>query len=162
MHRHTFALALILSTALTLGACGGGGGGSGGSDGGGDTGEYGISHSGSTRSHNAGENCMSCHKTGGTGDGVFSVAGTVYNGSSPAASGTVYLYADKAQTMLITTLEVDAYGNFYTIDTVAELTDSGAGIAGVYAKVNGSTMPGVVSNGSCNECHSPAGGVGRI
>lgn len=159
MHHRLSRLAVTLSAALALGACGGpapGGGGDGGV-----SGEYGLSHTGSTRSHNVGQDCLNCHKEGGIGDGVFSVAGTVYNGATPATSGSVYLYADLAKTVLVATLEVDAYGNFYTIEPISQLSGPG-GVAGVYAKVNGTSMPGVVSNGSCNECHSPAGGVGRI
>jgi hypothetical protein len=153
--RHLF---LPLAAASLLTACGGPASSEGGD--GAVSGEYGVSHTGSTRSHNVGQDCLNCHKTGGIGDGVFSVAGTVYNGSTPATGGTVYLYADKAQTVLLKTLEVDAYGNFYTIDAIAELSGPG-GVAGVYAKVNNSTMPGVISNGSCNNCHT-GGSVARI
>ena len=35
-------------------------------------------------SHNAGQNCMACHKSGGQGEGWFTVAGTVYNASKTA------------------------------------------------------------------------------
>lgn len=163
MHYSAFRLALSLSAALALGACGGAPSGDGGD--GGVISEVGVSHTGSRLSHNdsrRGADCMTCHKSGGTGQGVFTVAGTAYNGSSPASSGTVYFYTSNSRTTLITTLEVDAYGNFYTVDPISQLTDTGGGVAGVYVNVDSASMPGLVSNGSCNECHSPDGGVARI
>src|SRR6478735_2875906 len=44
-------------------------------------------------SHNAGQDCMSCHKSGGGGKGIFTVAGTVYqNGGMPQTRATVSVY----------------------------------------------------------------------
>ena len=37
-----------------------------------------ISTTNGNRSHNMGQNCMSCHKSGGQGDGWFTAAGTMY------------------------------------------------------------------------------------
>ena len=50
-----------------------------------------ISAAGKTESHNMGQNCMNCHKSGGEGEGWFNAAGTVYNeaGTATLKSGTV-------------------------------------------------------------------------
>ncbi|MBW6490622.1 MAG: hypothetical protein K0B15_05430 [Lentimicrobium sp.] len=64
---------------------------------------------------------MSCHKSGGTGEGWFTVAGSVYD--STYASGfpnaTVRLYTGPNGTgTLKATIQVDNYGNFYTPKTL--------------------------------------------
>ncbi len=131
-------------------------------------GEVGVSHYDATNSHNAGQDCMQCHTAGGTGQGEFVIAGTVYNGSSPAPNTTVYVYADQDFNTLAATLEVDANGNFYTVAPIGGLIPNANNLVqGIFVKVRGAdgqvrTMSGTVSNGSCNSCHSPSGGVGRI
>jgi hypothetical protein len=159
-----------IATLLLLTACGGGGSDGGGSGGGANVGVVGTSKNNSTRSHNAGVACSDCHKAGGTGQGIFTVSGTVYTngaGSTVAPNGTVKIYSDMNRLNLVTTLEVDAKGNFYTVDPVDGLTDIGGGIAGVYVTVGSRNMPGSVSSNACNSCHGPAtttspGGVNRI
>jgi len=66
-------------------------------------------------SHNAGQNCMACHKSGGQGEGWFTAAGTVYNASGTAVSpnATVKLYTGPNGTgSLVKTIEVEGKGNF--------------------------------------------------
>jgi hypothetical protein len=152
-------LPVIVATMLLLTACGGGGGG----DGGGGGGVVGLSQHGSTNSHNdsrRGTNCMDCH-TSGPGTGTFITAGT----SIPATGGYVEYYSDSARTDLHARLEVDAYGNFYTVTAIDLLTPNGSGFSpGAYVTIvtaGGSrrNMPGIISHSSagCNDCHSTTG-----
>lgn len=112
-----------------------------------------VSVNGSTESHKAGENCMSCHKSGGSGEGIFVVAGTVYNSNKTAVypNATIRLYSGPNATgTLVGMVEVDGKGNFYT----TESTDFGTGL---YVSVEGNTstnhMISKVTDGACNSCH---------
>lgn len=148
---------------LVLTACGGGGDSNLG-NGGGDDGVVGLSQHGSTNSHNdsrRGTDCMDCH-TSGPGTGVFVTAGTSIGG----AGGYVDYYADMARTDRRARLEIDAYGNFYTVTAIDILTpDNISGFSpGAYITVvmpGGAirNMPGSVSHtsASCNVCHSAGG-----
>jgi hypothetical protein len=106
-------------------------------------------------SHNAGQNCMSCHSSGGKGEGNFTIAGTVYNASGSAVSpnATVKLYTGPNGTgSLVKTIEVDGKGNFYTTNSI----DFGTGL---YVTVTGksgsvSTMSSSINTGQCNSCHN--------
>jgi hypothetical protein len=112
-----------------------------------------ISSYNSSDSHRVGENCMNCHISNGSGDGVFSVAGTVYNESlsSPLPNSTVRIYAsaDEGSDPLFV-IEVDAKGNFYTTENI----NFGEGL---YTSVEGPEaeifMESAITNGSCNSCH---------
>lgn len=105
-------------------------------------------------SHNAGQNCMACHKSGGQGEGWFTAAGTVYNASGAAVSpnATVKIYTGPNGTgSLVKTIEVDGKGNFYTTSSI----DFGTGL---YVSVTGksgsvSTMSSSITTGQCNSCH---------
>jgi len=155
------AMLSIVVLPLALTACGGGG--SNNLSGGG-SGVVGLSQHGSTNSHNdsrRGTNCMDCH-TSGPGVGVFITAGT----SVGAAGGYVEYYADMARTDLRAKLEVDAYGNFYTVTAIDILTPDMSGFSpGAYVSIvmpgGGGirNMPGIVSHttAGCNDCHSVSG-----
>ncbi len=104
-------------------------------------------------SHNMGLNCMNCHKSGGSGEGIFNVAGTVYNdlktGTYPNA--TIKFFSEpNGNGLLKYTVEVDGLGNFYTTENI----DFGNGL---YASVerNSSTqnMASSITTGQCNSCH---------
>ncbi|MBL7767210.1 MAG: hypothetical protein JNJ58_14015 [Chitinophagaceae bacterium] len=120
----------------------------------GTCGDSNISQQGGDDSHNMGQNCMSCHTAGGKGEGCFKVAGTVYNsaGSTTVTSGTIKLYTGPNGTgTLLTNIEIDSKGNFYTTNDV-NFT------AGVYPGVvssSGATnfMGSSISVGTCNNCH---------
>ncbi|MGV6860180.1 MAG: hypothetical protein ACWA41_00320 [Putridiphycobacter sp.] len=105
-------------------------------------------------SHNAGLDCMQCHKTGGEGEGNFKVAGTVYDTSKINVNPgtTIHLYSEAlGQGDLVSTLEVDQKGNFYTTEKVKfkdNLYPSVVGIDGV-EKFMGSS----ITVGNCNSCH---------
>jgi alpha-tubulin suppressor-like RCC1 family protein len=177
MRSHSIG-ALALSLLLT--ACGPGDpvaavpiNGSGGSGGGSSTGgSTGGSVGGvAILSHNAGQDCLSCHKTGGTGagKGVFTVAGTVYkSGGGAQTAATVTIFPQGSNTAQAT-MTVDGLGNFWTTQAVAALMPAAGqtlvqGVRAVIQPTGGTSaaMLGVISNGSCNGCHSTAGGVARV
>lgn len=151
--------------ALLLAACGGGGGG--GSATSNKTGS-GASSSASSLvagSHNAGQDCLTCHRTGGSGasKGVFTVAGTINKPSGGAQVGaTVRLYVHNTNTV-VKSLVTDGSGNFYTTDSIsAFIPRTGqqfADGADVEVTAGGTirTMPGVITSGACNGCHGAPG-----
>lgn len=96
---------------------------------------------------------MNCHVPGGGGDGLFSVAGTVYeeslNSVLPNAIVRLYESDDPGETP-IAVIEVDGRGNFYTTETI----DFGEGL---FTSAEGPTrelfMESSITSGSCNSCH---------
>lgn len=112
-----------------------------------------ISTYNSSKSHRTGENCMNCHISNGSGDGIFSVAGTIYNESlsSPLPNSTVRFYSTPdGDSDPLHVIEVDIKGNFYTTENI----DFGDGL---YTSVQGTSseifMESAITNGSCNSCH---------
>jgi len=106
----------------------------------------------SSKSHNMGQNCMSCHKKGGQGEGWFSVAGTAYHtDNSTAQNVTVKLYSQPdGAGNLVKEIPGDLLRNFFITDIMSFRT-------GLYPVVefNGvkSYMSSSISIGSCNSCH---------
>lgn len=118
------------------------------------SGESNISAAGGTKSHNSGQNCMNCHKSGGSGEGSFNVAGTVYNSlltaTYPNAILKLYTQANGGGT-LRAAINGDAKGNFFT---TAGVDFSG----GLYPAITGTSgnvkyMSEPISNGACASCH---------
>jgi len=112
-----------------------------------------ISSNNSNQSHNNGQNCMTCHTSGGSGEGWFTAAGSVYNTNGTIANGgKVYLYTEpNGAGGLVETIEIDKKGNFYTTKEISFT-------AGVYPKVESSSgdvkfMGTKLNTGSCNSCH---------
>ena len=112
-----------------------------------------ISYNNSTESHKAGQDCMTCHKSGGSGEGWFTVAGTVYDESKEQVKPNVIvkLYSGTNGTGdLVATIEVDGKGNFYTTEKIN--FDNG-----LYTLVESNTdiqhMTSSITAGSCNSCH---------
>lgn len=151
----------LISFFTLLSACGGGGGN--GNDSGSSQSGGAQSQSGS---HNAGQDCMSsgCHDDGGTGS-RFYAAGTVYqSGTTAQSNATVRLYIHNTNT-LAASMDTDSNGNFYTVDPVDGLFTGGGFVSGTDVEIEGptgtlTTMPGLVTNGSCNSCHNAS--VARI
>lgn len=117
-------------------------------------GDTNISHHGAHESHNHGQNCMSCHRDGGGGEGCFTVAGSVYDslGTGTAPNGTVRLFTGANGTgSLRATIEVDAKGNFHTTDGV----DFSGGLYPVLVGSGGDAhhMSDAITSGACNSCH---------
>ena len=112
-----------------------------------------ISSYDSKESHKAGQNCMDCHKSGGSGEGWFTIAGTVHDSmkTSTFPNATVKLYTGSNGTgILMANIQVDGYGNFYTTENV----DFGSGL---YTSVEGTSitkyMNSTITTGQCNSCH---------
>lgn len=117
-------------------------------------GETKISRSNESESHNQGKNCMSCHVSGGEGEGCFITAGTVYQSSktSTVSAGTVELYSEpNGGGTLVATLSVDKLGNFYSTNSV----DFGSGLYPVVTSNTGQKkyMGSRTSTGACGSCH---------
>lgn len=155
---------LAILSFISLTACGGGGGGAPADDTTDtDTGPNSPPVTSKT-SHNAGQDCLSCHKIGGAAESaaVFSTAGTVYKSNgSVQANATVNYYIYSTNT-LVASLKTDDSGNFYTEAFVDGLFYGTVGVTGVDIEVQGPsglrTMPGVVTNGSCGTCHGKSNG----
>ncbi len=112
-----------------------------------------ISRYNSEKSHNAGENCISCHKEGGEGDGWFSAAGTVYDSllKNTYPNAVIKLYTQKnGNGNIVKIIEVDRLGNFYTTENI----DFSSGL---FAAVEGRNvikyMQSSVETGQCGSCH---------
>ncbi len=99
--------------------------------------------------------CISCHKPGGSGEGVFTLAGSVYKSdlTTPNINGTVRFYTGPQGTgTLLKTIEVDKVGNFY-----ANVPDMDFN-KGVYPMVESTTgnkkyMVAAAASGDCLSCH---------
>lgn len=113
------------------------------------------SASGDDESHNAGQNCGSCHNKSGTEaaqEGWWTVSGTVFktNGSAQK-SATIELWEKPGkQGKLIKRLVTDDLGNFYT-DQI--LNFNGGCYPVVYAASGELEMSSAFNGGSCNSCH---------
>ncbi len=113
-----------------------------------------ISSTDDDESHNMGQNCMNCHKSGGDGEGKFVVAGTAYHkgNDNTNPNGFIELYTEPAgKGTLVKRLEVDGKGNFFTTENML----FGSGLYPVAIGANGSKeyMLSPTINGACNSCH---------
>lgn len=103
----------------------------------------------------AGKACLDCHAGGGAP--AFAAAGTVYEGAKPAASVEVRVFgADGVARSAFT----NADGNFFFRAAGQPLAFPA--LAGVRNATGTTLMTGHATKGNCNECHSVAGGAGRI
>ena len=114
-----------------------------------------VSQTGGTSSHKTGQNCMNCHCSGGEGSGWFNAAGTVYtaDSSSTYANVVVKLYTapdSLGNQVLVTTINGDAKGNFYTTASI----NFGSGLYPVVVGAHGTKyMTATITQGACNGCH---------
>jgi hypothetical protein len=86
-----------------------------------ESGETVISHYNDSKSHKDGQNCMSCHTSGGSGEGWFTLAGTIYDisKSNPYPNTTVKLSTGSNGTgSLVRTIEADGKGNYFTTESI--------------------------------------------
>lgn len=99
-------------------------------------------------SHNAGQDCLRCHRD-------FAAAGTVYHadGSIDAGATVRLTTAAGGGGSVVVSATSDASGNFHTSQSV------GFGSA-LYADVAGTgaarSMDAAVTSGACNSCHDAA------
>lgn len=112
-----------------------------------------VSRFGESKSHNAGANCMSCHRSGGSGEGVFTIAGTVYSadGVTIRPGAVVTFYSEPSGSGdLVASFEVDAKGNFFSTQTVSFQP---APYAVVSEEASSRSMSTPLTNGACSSCH---------
>jgi hypothetical protein len=114
---------------------------------------------GSDDSHKMGQNCMNCHKSGGSGEGWFTIAGTVNNemNTNTFPDATINFYTGPDATGdLKYLIKGDALGNFYTTQNI----DFGDGL---YTSVTGDEttqfMMSKITAGQCNSCHGSSTGM---
>lgn len=108
----------------------------------------------SRSSHNAGENCRSCHHPDGPGEVCWNIGGTIYDqqGTGSVVGAEVRLFGGPEGSGGVKyQLQSDQNGNVYTS---ANLT-FGAGLFPAVINASGDTvfMSGAVSDGACNRCH---------
>ena len=120
----------------------------------GGCGETKISFTNGSESHNAGQNCMNCHKSGKEGSGCFLAAGTVYDNtaSNIYANATIRLYSQpNGAGSVVATIPGDAKGNFYTTANI----DFGSGLYPSVTNSSGQTvyMSSSTTTGACSSCH---------
>ncbi len=121
-------------------------------------GETNVSFSGGSKSHNFGQNCLNCHKSGGEGEGCFNVAGSASNSAltSNLTGGTIKLYTGPDGTgTLKYTISIDSKGNFYTTEAID--------YSGLYPAIEGTSgttsyMSSSLNTGACNSCHGVSTG----
>jgi cytochrome c553 len=113
-----------------------------------------ISDHNLTKSHNPSQNCASCHKKGGTGPGIFTASGTIYDSFQNNLYPNTYIRfysGPNATGTLKYTIKGDKFGNFYT---TAPMDLS----AGLYVSVQGINaskhMSTPVYMAECNSCHN--------
>jgi mono/diheme cytochrome c family protein len=113
-----------------------------------------ISTNSSQYSHNTGVNCMTCHISGGQGEGWFTAAGSVYDSTLIAVfpNATVNLTtAANGGGTLVKSIEVDAFGNFYTTEDISFGTGLYPSVVGINGEVG--YMATKITDGQCNACH---------
>ena len=101
---------------------------------------------GAAASHNAGRDCLACHREFGIAGTVYRVDGSAY----PGATVRLTTAADGGGSVVLT-VTTDASGNFYASRAV------GFG-SGLYTDVTGTggarrAMKAAVTGGACNSCH---------
>jgi len=107
---------------------------------------------GETISHNQGQVCQNCHKNGGSGKGVFTVAGSVYENDLTTLypDTTIHLYTQaNGQGTLVASIEVDGLGNFYTTESI----NLSGGLYPAVTSDNGTNYMSLTDLGTCNSCH---------
>lgn len=115
-----------------------------------------ISLSDSERSHNFGQNCMSCHQDRGPGKGLFTVAGSIYATSEePWTEGaTVRMFADRARTQVVLEVPVDKLGNFYSTESI-DMPEAGLFVSVFNADgTKKQDMRSPKISLACNTCHA--------
>ena len=114
-----------------------------------------TSVNGGQESHNVGQNCLSCHKAGGPGEPVFTVAGSVYQKldlTLPLPNVKIQFHDDPNATgTLIHSIEVDAFGNFYTTNGI--VWGSGLYVSVAVPGTATSSMSFSITDGECGRCH---------
>lgn len=110
-------------------------------------------------SHNRGDDCTTCHKSGNEGRGCFSICGSAFKSDkiTPMQNAVMVLFSKDENGIIIDAskaIPIDKSGNFYTTETIS--------FAGKYPAIicNGDTTfmnSSLTNNASCNKCHATNG-----
>ncbi|MBK7384534.1 MAG: hypothetical protein IPI81_14570 [Flavobacteriales bacterium] len=114
----------------------------------------GTSSHGSTRSHNVGENCMSCHHPDGEGHGCWQIGGTVYYSDhhTTLSNAKLLLFTlPQGQGTFVRSIDVDGLGNVYTSDKIP--FDQTIFPAILIPSGDTAFMTEPIHDGACNRCH---------
>ncbi|MCB9170074.1 MAG: hypothetical protein H6594_06965 [Flavobacteriales bacterium] len=113
----------------------------------------GTSSIGSTHSHNAGRDCMTCHHPDGEGEGCWTIAGTVYlpDHQQILPDHRLLLFTRPlGQGDLTRSIDGDANGNVYTSDAIT----FGHGLfPAIVSGTDTAFMDEPIKDGACNRCH---------
>jgi len=115
-----------------------------------------YSEYGDDESHQTGNTCQNCHVAGGSGEGIFTIAGSVYqaDGTTVNPNTTIKIYSgSNGSGDLLATIEVDGEGNFYTTQ---DMDWTGGRYVSASSATNEEFMQSQVTSGSCNSCHDGA------
>lgn len=107
------------------------------------------------KSHNAGQNCLSCHKKGGSGSSyaVFTLAGTAYTAAGKAQANAIIKIYDHNSNTVALCIKTNNLGNFYTTQAIAGLTSPGKDAVAESPGGAIHTMSSTLTSGACNACH---------
>lgn len=99
--------------------------------------------------------CLSCHKSGGTGDGIYTIGGTVYKEDQITKYPNIdikFYTGPNGTGTLVKTLQVDGVGNFYSTKSL----DLSLGLYPAVDNKNGQVeyMNQKLTTGDCNSCHN--------
>jgi hypothetical protein len=97
---------------------------------------------------------MSCHRSGGEGEGWFTLAGSVYDTTqlNPYPNASIKLYtASNGSGTAVKLIEVDGLGNFYTTEAIT--FENGLYTSVINTEGVETFMSMVLPNGECNSCH---------
>jgi len=116
--------------------------------------EDGGSSSAMRSSHNAGENCRSCHHPDGPGEVCWNIGGTVYDHQAiqPVAAVQARLFVGPLGTGGVKyQFQSDQNGNVYTSEDIT----FGIGLFPAVINAAGDTafMTESINDGACNRCH---------
>jgi hypothetical protein len=114
--------------------------------------DWNVSEHHDDNSHNSGQNCMNCHYQEGPGEGWFSLAGSVSRDDQNDSILSIRVF-DALSQDLLTTVEVDRLGNFYTTASINFINGTTIDIIDGQGQVV-KAMGTVVKNGQCNLCHN--------
>lgn len=106
------------------------------------------------KSHKTGENCMNCHNTEGDGEGIFYVAGSVYDTTqiNPFPNANVIVYTGiNGSGSIVKNIEVDEKGNFFTTEIISFQNDLYVSVLNPDGTETFMSTP--ITNGECNSCH---------
>lgn len=145
MKKLLFIISLVMAVLISLNACN-----HDFDDDNEDENEMEFSEHGDDESHNQGQDCMSCHTTGGVEDELFTVAGSLFKGNQNVSFNSATVVIKNSTGDELTEIEVDAKGNFYTNKNIDFTEDI---FTEVRYQNDTLVMISKISHGSCNTCH---------